>query len=212
TPNGNRLATPTGTVDFYDGDVQICSASPLVLVHKNVVAATCATSFANWGTRAISAVYSGDSVYNAAGNTYTETVKQPAGVPAGAITITSTGKIDLSGPKSGPYSGLTLFQDRTSNLTITLAPGASSRKNCPANFMTAGVPPDNSAVPAACGALGGLQGTVYAANQDALVLITAGGMANLQVIAGQIEVDSGANARFGYAASLFANGSIHLVE
>jgi hypothetical protein len=63
-----------------------------------------------------------------------------------------------------------------------------------------------------CGPIGGLQGTVYAANSGALVLITASGLAPLQVIAGQIEIDSGAQARFAYNASVFANGHVHLVE
>jgi hypothetical protein len=44
------------------------------------------------------------------------------------------------------------------------------------------------------------------------VQIKASGMADLQVIAGMIEVDSAANARFGFDASKFANSSIHLVE
>ena len=37
-------------------------------------------------------------------------------------------------------------------------------------------------------------------------------MANLQVIAGMIEVDTQASARFGFKAAVFANSSIHLVE
>ena len=75
-----------------------------------------------------------------------------------------------------------------------------------------GRPPDTSPIPDACGDIGGLQGTVYAAHQNALVLIEASGMANLQVIAGEIQVDSDADARFGFKASVFANSSIHLVE
>ena len=43
-------------------------------------------------------------------------------------------------------------------------------------------------------------------------MVTAGGLAPLQIIAGQIEVDSGVDARFAYNASVFANGAVHLVE
>jgi len=205
---------PSGTVDVYDGNVQICSATPVVVIQagKNPVAAACVASFSIYGTRAISAVYSGNASYNAAGDTLSEVIRTPAGTTTGPITIDTTGKVDLVGPKNGPYSGLTLFQERSSSLTVTLAPGNSNAGKCPAGFMTKGVPPDASAVPDACGAIGGLQGTVYAANPDALVLIEASGLANLQVIAGMIEVDSAANARFGYDGALFANGSIHLVE
>jgi hypothetical protein len=70
----------------------------------------------------------------------------------------------------------------------------------------------NSAVPAPCGAIGGLQGTVYAAHQDALVRIQASGLANLQVISGKIEVISDANARFAFTPEFFANAKIRLVE
>jgi Flp pilus assembly protein TadG len=214
TPPKAGNPAPTGTVDVYDGNVQICSATPVAAVQlgKNIVFANCVTSFAIYGTRAISAVYSGDSYWNAAGDTLSEVIKTPAGTTTGPITIDTTGKVDIFGPKTGSYSGLTLFQERNSNLTVTLAPGNSNAGKCGAGFMTKGVPPDASAVPDACGAIGGLQGTVYAPNPTALVLIEASGLANLQVIAGMIEVDSGAYARFGYNGALFANGSIHLVE
>ena len=117
----------------------------------------------------------------------------------------------LYGPKSGQYGGLTIFQERSSNLTITLQPGSSSGPSCPGGFMTASLD-GATAWKDGCGAIGGLQGTVYAANQTALVLVTAGGLAPLQVIAGKIEVDSGADARFAYNSSVFANGTVHLVE
>jgi Flp pilus assembly protein TadG len=214
SPSGAGSPAPTGTVDFYDGNAVICSASPVSLVQagKNPVKATCTTTFPIYGTRAISAVYSGDATYNPDGDTLTQTVKTPGGVTTGPITIETTGRVDLFGPRSGPYAGLTLFQERTSDLTLTLAPGNSSAGACPANFMTNGAGSDPNPVPDPCGAIGGLQGTVYAAHQDALVLIEASGMADLQVISGKIEVDSDANARFGYDASKFANSSIHLVE
>ena len=214
TPADSKTPLPSGLVDFYDGNAEICAASPVVQTGTkgNIGHATCVYAFGLWGTRSISAVYTGDTIYNPAGDTLTQTVKAPAGTRTGPITIQTTGNVKLSGPISGPYAGLTLFQERNSNLTITLTPGANSSPKCGPNFMTAGVPPDTSTPPEPCGALGGIQGTVYAPHEDALVLIEASGLANLQVIAGQIEVDSAANTRFGYDSSVFANGGVHLVE
>jgi hypothetical protein len=205
---------PVGGIDCFDGNILICSASPITAkqVGKNVGIATCTTSWGIWGTRAIAAVYNGDTFYNPTGANLTQKITQPGGTNAGPITLASTGKVDLSGPKSGPYAGMTIFQERTSDLTITLAPGGSRAGNCSGSFMTKGVPPDTNPIPDACGDIGGLEGTVYAAHPDALVLIEASGMANLQIIAGEIEVDTSNDARFGFKASVFANSTIHLVE
>ena len=213
-PSNNSQPRPTGYVDFYDGNVIFCSASPLIPdgPTSNKVTATCTTSYAMWGVRSISAVYSGDTTWNAAGDAISQTVEAPSGVKDGPITIETTGEVDLYGPTSGPYAGITIFQDRASNLTVTLIPGKSNAGNCPGNFMRKGVPPDTSPPPDACGDIGGLQGTVYAAHQNALVLIEASGMANLQIIAGEIQVSSDAEARFGFKPSVFASSSIRLVE
>lgn len=208
--NGTAITAPTGTVDFYDGTTIVCPAVPVVSIGGTKVRATCTQTYDIWGTRAISAVYSGDSVYNAIGDTYTQTIATPSGTSIKAITISTTGMVKLYGAKAGAYAGLTIFQDRTSNLVLTLSPG-SSGVSCPGGFMTAALN-GAAAWKDGCGAIGGLQGTVYAAHQDALVLITASGLAPLQVIAGQIEIDSGAQARFAYNASVFANGHVHLVE
>jgi hypothetical protein len=207
--NGSSLA-PTGLVDFYDSDTVICAGVPLVNAGGTKMTATCGQTYAVWGTHAISAVYFGDSVYNGIGDTFTQTVTTPGGTNIAPFTITASGTVKLYGAKAGTYGGLTIFQDRTSNLVITLSPG-NGGPACPAGFMTASLV-DAAAWKDGCGSIGGLQGTVYAANAAALVLITASGLAPLQVIAGMIEVDSGANARLAYNASVFANGHIHLVE
>ena len=213
-PDGNALPRPTGWVDFYDGNVIICSASSLIpdSPSSNKVTATCTTTYSSWGVRSISAVYNGDSIWNAAGDALSQTIEAPSGVKDGPITIETTGEVDLHGPSSGPYAGITIFQDRASNLTVTLAPGDSRAGGCPGGFMTHGVGSDTHAVPDPCGDIGGLQGTIYAPHQNALVLIEASGMANLQIIAGEIQVDSNSDARFGFKPSVFANSSIHLVE
>jgi len=208
----NANPVPTGTTTFYDGDTVICSAVPMVPNGDGKKAhADCVQTYTVWGTHAISAVYSGDSVYNAKGDTLTQTVRSPGGAAIGPVTILTTGPVRLYGPKAGPYGGLTIFQERTSNLTITFDPGASSGPSCPVGFMTATLV-GAAAWKDGCGAIGGLQGTVYAPDEDALVLIEAGGLAPLQVIAGKIQVDSASNARFAYNSAVFANGQIHLVE
>jgi hypothetical protein len=208
--NGTAISAPSGTVSFYDGSTIICQGVPVTSIGGTKVKATCTQSYDYWGTRAISAVYSGDGVYNAIGDTYTQTIVTPSNTTIKQITVSTTGTVKLYGPKTGTYAGLTLFQDRTSNLVITLSPG-SSGVTCPGGFMTTSLS-GASAWKDGCGPIGGLQGTVYAANSGALVLITASGLAPLQVIAGQIEIDSGAQARFAYNASVFANGHVHLVE
>ena len=208
---GNGTVAPTGTVDFYDSDTIICAAVPLVSAGTTKRTASCGATYSLWGTHAISAVYSGDAVYNAAGDTLTQTIRTPAGTGIGPVQILTTGPVKLYGPKAGRFGGLTIFQERTSNLTVTLQPGSGSGPSCPGGFMTASLN-GATAWKDGCGALGGLQGTVYVANPSALVLITAGGLAPLQVIAGKIEIDSGADARFAYNSAVFANGQVHLVE
>jgi len=63
-----------------------------------------------------------------------------------------------------------------------------------------------------CGAIGGIQGTIYAPDPTALVLFEASGLSVSQIIAGEIEVDSAADTRFAYNAAVFAEGHTHLVE
>ena len=214
----NKAALPTGTMTFYDGQDPISGACTNMAVgagsNGNAVKATCTTSWPAFGTKSISAVYSGDATYNAIGDTLTITIPPPAGAPIAPISITGTGNVKLYGETSGVYKGLTIFQDRTSALTITLQPGAGGPAcNPDGSWLTIDVPDNpNVDTPDACGPLGGLRGTIYAANQDALVYITASGLSNLQVIAGKIQIDSDANARFAYTPEYFANGSIRLVE
>ena len=209
------LGLPTGYVDFYDSDTIVCPGVPLTNVNGSKVQATCTQAYPYWGTHAISAVYNGDGVYNGIGDTFTQTITTPNGTAAGPITLQTNGPVLLTAPSSGAYGGLTLFQERSSNLTITIDPGTNTSNSpvpaCIGTFMTASL--DGSASwMNGCGSLGGLRGTIYAGDPDALVYINAGGMAYLQVVAGNIEIDSAANARLAYNASYFANGTIHLVE
>jgi hypothetical protein len=217
--SGGGQPSPTGTVSFYDGalangtpdPIAVCQNVPLVSAGGSKVKAVCTNQVYNsFGTRAILAVYWGDSVYNAIGDTLTQTVNSSGNIAP--VTLSTSGNVQMKGPSSGKYAGLVIFQDRTSNLTITLQPG-SGLPACAGNWLTQDVPDaPGTEPPAACGALGGIQGTIYAANQTALVFVTASGVANLQVIAGKIQIDSNADARFAYTPQFFANGSIRLIE
>jgi putative Flp pilus-assembly TadE/G-like protein len=207
---------PAGTMSFYDGQNTIagCVDKPVVAgSNGNARKAVCTTSWATAGTKSVSAIYHGgptDPVYNGIGDTLTLTINVPAGAAIAPVNISTTGAVKIYGPSSGPYRGLTIFQDRSSNLTVTLNPGAGSAPACGGSFMTIGVP--NGIAPAPCGAMGGLQGTVYAGNEEALVFVTASGLSNLQVISGRIQVDSDADARFAFTPQFFANGAIRLTE
>ena len=229
---------PTGTVTFYDGFDLLMSCGPGGVVAvapdpadptKRALATCGPITFAGYGTHWLTAIYSGDANYNPSECT----TRLPSGTncpqvggdkdpieltitstaaTAGSVSIAnSSGTVLLSGPTGGKYSGVTIFQDLASKNTILVQP-ADGLAACPIDFMTAGTPAGSGTVPAACGALGGIRGTIYAPNADALVLIKASGLANLQVISGMIQVDADASGRFAFTPSLFANGHIHLVE
>ena len=100
-------------------------------------------------------------------------------------------------PDLGTVRGLLIFDDIFSGALgiVQIAPllGAPA---CAGTWMTDGVAPDTHAIPAPCGPLGGLSGTIYAPHQsdgspndwDAIVDIGASGLANLQVIAAEVHL------------------------
>ena len=200
-----------------EGSTPIAGCSNLTVAEtppgSNDVKASCVTSWDTFGTKALSAVYYGDATYNAVGKTLNLNIGAPAGSQIAPITISTTGAVRLSGQTAGTNKGLTIFQDRTSALTITIHPGPGGAPACSGSWLTQDVP-DTPGVdpPPPCGALGGLVGTIYAPNAGALVYITASGLANLQVISGKLQIDSDADARFAYTPQYFANGAIRLVE
>ena len=101
---------------------------------------------------------------------------------AAPVVIATSGAVTLHGMATGPWEGLTVFQDPAIDQPITFRPGLASAPSCPAGFAFAAIPP------AACGAIGGLAGMVYAPNANALVSITGDGVADLQVVAGRFRV------------------------
>jgi hypothetical protein len=120
---------------------------------------------------------------------------------AGAISIAGNGRVVLSPPDSGPFGGMTIFQERSSRRSMILNPQNAAQ--C-ASQAAQGEPQ---------GCLGGLSGTIYLpgtsancrAKNDCLVTITATGTANLQIISDKLLVRNGGVARFTYKASGFAS-------
>jgi hypothetical protein len=241
-PAGQPL--PTGDVDFYDGDELIvvpnCEDVALTFVSATKVKATCTITYTEFGTRWITAIYSGDPVWKATDKDKQTTVNPNANLGIDDVDICTGSACGASAPctqggactvvlhapgPDGDYPGMLIFQDRTSSLGLRfwphfgLDPCAGSGN--PPPWMTAGVPGEpneDEDVPQPCGALGGMSGTIYApysrtgTGWDAAVNLRADGVANLQVIAGRIALQYNTDARFAYDASQFAGGAIQLVE
>jgi hypothetical protein len=202
-----------GTVTFYDGDTNLnssCGApSNLVVSNKGTFTAKCTITYgtADVGTHAIEAVYSSSSGhpdYNDA-----EGILSPREViTVGGVTGGTTA---LKAMSSGPYAGFVIWQDKNSNVNMVISP-VSALPDCSGTWMTDGVPPNTASVPAPCGDLGGISGTIYAGYPTAQVQVTASGLADMQIVAGMILITNGTDARFAFKASAFALGSIRLVE
>jgi len=95
------------------------------------------------------------------------------------IKLSTSGSVTLGAQESGSFAGMVIFQDRNNPQDITLNPGNG---------------------------INGLQGTLYAPHDDATVIVTASGTANMQIMAGEIRID-GANATFYFdPEGLFSTG------
>lgn len=102
----------------------------------------------------------------------------------GAIKLSTSGSVTLGAQESGLFAGMVIFQDRNNGQDITLDPGNG---------------------------IDGLQGTLYAPHDDATVIVTASGTANMQIMAGEIRID-GADATFYFdPQGLFTTG-VRLAE
>ena len=87
--------TPTGSVTFYDGGTTICTSQPMTSG-----AATCSTPTLAIGQHTIKAVYSGDSVYDSATASMTQTVIPD---PIFSLNIAPSGKSVYTG-EAAKYS------------------------------------------------------------------------------------------------------------
>ena len=213
------IVAPAGSFTFYDGMTAITGCTNVAgIVAGTKVSVTCGPfTYGAFGSRAITAVYLGSALYLPTSDNLTQVINPPAGTTAaGNIDIETTGNVSLHAASSGRYAGLTIYQDRGLGSQIILSPGAGSAPPCPANFMTLTPLPLNPA----CGSIGGLQGTIYAAaapghsgtGSGPTTQITSSGLAVLQVISDNILITNTANARFAYDGNKFASGGIRLVE
>jgi Flp pilus assembly protein TadG len=121
---------------------------------------------------------------------------------AGPIDIQTNGTVVLSPPTTGATKGMTMFLDRASIATITIQPSGTAQ--CATTAA--------AAVPHGC--IGGISGTIYAAHDDATVIVKAAGTANLQILAGRLLIQNGSTAHFTYNSAGFAMSTttIQLVE
>jgi hypothetical protein len=100
------------------------------------------------------------------------------------------------------YSGMTIFVDRGGAATVNIQP--ASKVQC-ATVAAAG---------SAQGCIGGISGTIYAANDNSVVNIKAAGTANLQILSGMMLITNGSTAHFTFNSAGFAASAvtISLVE
>ena len=180
--------TPTGTAasfTFYNGPTPIACEGPGIVVTTvgTSLVATCTTRYTTFGNKGITAVYAGNAVYKPTGAVKIQRVDPPTGTGVDNVHLGTScttqplpcGQILLHAPTSGRYSGLLIFQDqapdRNAVPSVYIEPyaGAPACDETPVStplgtqpaFMAYGVPPDTHPVPAPCGPLGGLSGTIY---------------------------------------------------
>ncbi len=125
---------PTGTAasfTFYNGSTPIVceGAGVVVTTTANNLVATCTTRYTKFGSKGITAVYTGDVIYAATGAMKSqEVVPAPSASQDNIDLRTDTapcswnlltdpcGRIVLHSPTAGRYSGLLIFQDRAPGL------------------------------------------------------------------------------------------------
>ena len=100
------------------------------------------------------------------------------------LTLSSSSTITMGPMTGGDYQGMLIFQDRLNDEDIYVNPGNG---------------------------IDGLSGTIYAPADEATVVIKASGTANMQIIAGMINVQ-GADATFQYQAGGLAGAQFRLAE
>lgn len=219
-----------GVVEFYDGDYRItgpAKCQPKTITDKDTrqkVECTIVYGSGDIGTHGISVVFhSSDTCSSSACYNNIEAVLDPVQVvtggngSAGDIVLETTGNVQLAGVKAGPYKGIVMFQDRTSDGEIVLSQASGLAACGPTTSVTvAGVTGPQWALqqppPAPCGALGGIEGTIYAPHQESLVTTTVSGSADIQIIAGKMLINSVATTRFAFDSSKFAGNRVVLIE
>lgn len=132
-------ASPTGTVDFFDGASPICSARPLGGSDPSAIA-SCTTSTLSVGNHAITASYSGDATYSPGTTSSFSQVVAAAGtttglgaVPSPSVfteSVTLTATVLAVAPGGGIPAGAVAFKDNGADIAgctaQTLSAGSTS--------------------------------------------------------------------------------------
>lgn len=118
------------------------------------------------------------------------------------IELNTEGSVTLGPSTSGPYQGLTIFQNKTQ--AVQSGMNCDHRDTHPEFWDIALL---SMASTGANGALGSISGTIYAPHEHAVFGDSVSGIANLAVITGCIYIDGG-NSTFDFQGSgLFGIGS-----
>ena len=109
------------------------------------------------------------------------------------ILLNTTGSVDLGPQPTGPYAGLTIFQDRTLSV-IGSGSSCNSKSTDPNDGDIVWL---NMASTGANGMLGSISGTIYAPGPRALYSDYVGGKGNIALMTSCITID-GANSTYDF--------------
>jgi hypothetical protein len=213
-----------GTISFHDGTPAIATCTPRRISGVAKITVKCEVKYTatQVGAHGISVVFlSSDTCSSASCYNNAEAVLTPEqsvvskSVNSSDIALLTSGNVQLSGQNSGRYQGIVMFQDREGGGDIKLSYGSGLATTCsPTTPITVrgltgpewALQQDNLP-PQPCGVLGGIEGTICAPDEDSDVHTTISGLANVQIIAGTMKINSSSTTRFAYDGELFAGSS-----
>ena len=213
SPGSTAVASPTGTVTFYDGGTSIGTGTLSVVSGQDQ--ATFSTTTLSTGTHSITAAYtSGDGNFNASpastaisqvvnkDNTTTTAGASPSSANLGQ-TVTFTATVTANSPGSGTPTGTVDFYDTTTSTDLT--PGGVALASGTATFSTTSLAAGPHTIKATYSGDGnfltsnGTTGTVTIGQSIIVLDPSAGGALSLSGnaiinIAGGVYVDSSSSS------------------
>lgn len=118
----------------------------------------------------------------------------------GQVDLNTSGSVDLGPQTSGPYQGLTIFQDPNLTLDSTDSCDAKHTNSDDWDIALQSMAPVSPSTSSASGALGSISGTIYAPAYRADFADVVSGIANLAVLTSCIYID-GVNSTYDYQSS-----------
>ena len=119
-----------------------------------------------------------------ANNVFIYTTSGNSSDKSGPINIRTDGSVRLSPMNTGTYAGILIFQDRRSPEPVILDPNNSTqcatRKGC----------------------IGDIEGTIYAADDEASVFFKASGETSLRIVSGRIRLGKGTQTTLHWPGAL----------